>query len=60
MGNNQFDFLKDFLMVYLKDAVNTKSPKCYIKETRQEYSGQVYFTEKIGLHDGQCNQVGYR
>lgn len=35
-------------------------PKCYIKETGQEYEGQTYFTEGIGLHDGKCNPVEYR
>lgn len=54
------NFIKGILKLYFDTTVNEKATKCYIKSTREEYCGQVYFTEKIGLHDGQCNQIEYR
>lgn len=60
MKEIETEFIIGILKLYVDTVVNKKAPKCYTKSTGQEYSGQVYFTEKIGLRDGQCNQVEYR
>lgn len=54
----EFNSVYDLILVW--SQLEWHKPKCYIKETGQEHKGQIYFTERIGLHDGTGNRVEYR
>lgn len=58
--DNNFAMLNVILTIYLVSLNQSRIPKCYIKSTGQAYSGQIYCSEGIGMHDGMGNQVEYR